>query len=445
MEVFIKVVQLILSLSLLVFVHELGHYLSARMFGIRVEKFYLFFDAGGFSLLKFKIGETTFGIGWVPFGGYCKISGMIDESMDTESMKQPPKPYEFRSKPAWQRLIVMVSGVVMNLITACVIFICMSWHWGDTYIDNEDLRWGWQFNELAQEIGFENGDRIVSLDGVPVVGDINAIPADMVIGQVGKVAIERAGERVTVTIAPEYISQMLNSADLMTPRIPFVIGLVAPGEGAERAGMAVGDSLVAFNGVPMIFFDEYKEALAASKGQTVEIVAVRDSAGVKVSRRFDVAVSTEGLLGVGLMPWQSYFPIQRVDYNLWQAIPAGFRRTGNEIAGYWQQLKLIVSPKTEAYKQVGSLIAIGNFFPGEWDWFRFWSMTGFLSIILAIMNILPIPALDGGHVMFLLWEVVTRRKPSDKVLYAAQVVGMFLLLALLILAFGNDIHRFFIK
>jgi regulator of sigma E protease len=209
--------------------------------------------------------------------------------------------------------------------------------------------------------------------------------------------------------------------------------------------MAVGDSLIAFNGVPMSFFDEYREALAAARGQTVEITAVRDSVGVKGERKFNVAISEEGLLGVGVVSATEYLTIHTVDYNLWQAIPAGFRRTGREIAGYWQQLKLIFTPKTEAYKQVGSLIAIGNFFPGEWDWFRFWNMTGFLSIILAVMNILPIPALDGGHVAFLLWEVVTRRKPSDKVLEGAQVVGMLLLLALLVLAFGNDIYRFFLK
>jgi regulator of sigma E protease len=445
MEVFIKVIQLILSLSLLVFVHELGHYLSARMFGIRVEKFYLFFDAGGFSIFKFKVGETTFGIGWVPFGGYCKISGMIDESMDTEAMKQPPKPYEFRSKPAWQRLIVMVSGVVMNVVLACIIFIGISWRWGDAYIDNEDIRWGWQFNELAQDIGFRNGDRIVNFDGVPVTGNINKIHANMIVGQVETVTVERDGERVDVTIAPEYISEMLNSADLMMPRGPFVVGQLAPGEGAEKAGMAVGDSLVAFNGVPMRFFDEYKKALAVSKGQTVEITAIRDSAGMKVPRTFGVKVSDEGLLGVGVVSVAEYLTVHTVDYNLWQAIPAGFRRTGSEIAGYWQQFKLVFTPKTEAYKQVGSLIAIGSFFPGEWDWFRFWNMTGFLSIILAVMNILPIPALDGGHVMFLLWEVVTRRKPSDKVLEAAQMVGMLLLLGLLVLTFGNDIYRVFIK
>ncbi|MDR0908103.1 MAG: RIP metalloprotease RseP [Rikenellaceae bacterium] len=445
MEVFIKVVQLILSLSLLVFVHELGHYLAARMFGIRVEKFYLFFDAGGFSLLKFKVGDTTFGLGWVPFGGYCKIAGMIDESMDTEAMAQPPQPYEFRSKPAWQRLIVIVSGVVMNVVAACVIFIGMSWHWGDTYIDNEDVRWGWQFNELAKEIGFRDGDRFVSFDGEPVTGNINKIPADMVIGQVETVTVERAGEMVDVAIPAEYISEMLNSADLMIPRVPFVIGAVAEGGSAERSGMAAGDSLVAFNGVPMSFFDEYREALAAAKGQTVEITAVRDSAGVKGERTFNVTISEEGLLGVGVVSATEYLTIHTVDYNLWQAIPAGFRRTGREIAGYWQQLKLVVSPKTEAYKQVGSLIAIGNFFPSEWDWFRFWNLTGFLSIILAIMNILPIPVLDGGYVVFLLWEVVTGRKPSDRVMQVALNVGMLMLVALLVLAFGNDIYRFFIK
>ncbi len=446
MEVLIKILQLILSLSLLIFVHELGHYFTARMFGIRVEKFYLFFDAGGFSLFKFKIGETTFGMGWVPFGGYCKISGMIDESMDTEAMKQPPQPWEFRSKPAWQRLIVMVGGVVMNVITAFIIFTCMSWHWGDTYIDNRDLTWGYSYNELAHKIGFEDGDKIVKFDGAAVEGSISKVYSDMVINQVKTVTVDRAGQMVDISIPAEYTPQMLNNADFMLPRLPFVVGEVAKEGGAVQAGIQAGDSLVTFNGVPMEFFDQYQKALAEVKGGQADITVMRDSSGVKVPRTFNVMVSEDGKIGVIIFNMlDRYFEVQTLDYTFWQSIPAGFRKTGTEIGGYWNQLKLIFQPKTKAYQSLGSFISIGNIFPGQWDWYSFWRVTGFLSIILAVMNILPIPALDGGHVLFLLWEVITRRKPSDKFMEWMQIVGLVLLFALMIFAFGNDIYRFFIK
>ncbi len=441
MEIAIKVLQLILALSLLVFVHELGHYFTARMFGIRVEKFYLFFDAWGFSFFKFKIGDTTFGLGWVPFGGYCKISGMIDESMDTEAMKQPAQPYEFRSKPAWQRLIVMVGGVVMNVITAIVIYIGMSWHWGDSYIDNGDLKWGYSFNELAHQIGFEEGDRIVSFDGEPVEGNYGSVFADMVIGQVKSVGVLRNGAPAIVAIPEGKTAQMLDSPDFMIPRVPFVVASVPAG---STTGLAAGDSLVAFNGAPMRFRHEYEKALSeAGGGAEVELTVMRDSAGVRVPRNLRTTLTPEGLIGFNAVV--DYPPIRTRDYTFAEAIPAGFRRAGAQISSYWDQLKLLVNPKTEAYKGVGSLITIGSIFPGTWDWFRFWSVTAFLSIILAVMNILPIPALDGGHVVFLLWEVVTRRRPSDKVLEWAQMVGMLLLLGLMVLAFWNDIYRFFIK
>ncbi len=392
MEILIKALQLILSLSILVFVHELGHYFTARMFGIRVEKFYLFFDAGGFSLFKFKIGETTFGMGWIPFGGYCKISGMIDESMDTEAMKQPPQPWEFRSKPAWQRLIVMVGGVIMNIITACVIYIGMSWHWGDSYIDNADVKWGWSFNELAHEIGFEDGDRVVSFDGVPVEGSFQKVYPDMVTGGIETVEVLRGGAPVSIPIPEDRIGKMLDSPDFMAPRTPFVVGNVPAGSNAEKAGLAVGDSLVAFNGEPMGFFDQYRRALADAAGTVVEVTVMRDSSGVRVPRILSAQVSPEGQFGVGIKGLAAFLPIKTIHYNFWQGFGAGFRKTGAEISGYWNQLKMMVKPKTGAYKQVGSLLTIGSIFPGQWDWYSFWRVTAFLSIILAIMNILPIPA-----------------------------------------------------
>jgi regulator of sigma E protease len=442
MEVAIKVLQLILALSLLVFVHELGHYFTARMFRIRVEKFYLFFDAWGFSFFKFKIGETVFGLGWVPFGGYCKISGMIDESMDTEAMKQPPQPWEFRTKPAWQRLIVMVGGVFMNLVTAIVIYIGMSWHWGDNYIANQDLRWGYSFNELGHEIGFRDGDRVVSFDGEPVEGNYLGVFVDMVIGQVRQVGVLRDGAPVTVTIPEGRTAQMLDSPDFMLPRMPFVVAGI-PAE--TTTPLAVGDSLVAFNGVPVTFRDQIEGALLESAGREVPVTVMRDSSGVRVPRVLSVPISAEDKFGVNVKSGSGdWFRISTRTYTFAEAVPAGFRKAGREIGSYWQQLKLLVNPKTEAYKGLGSLITIGSIFPGTWDWFRFWSVTALLSIILAVMNILPIPALDGGHTLFLLWEVITRRRPSDKFLERATMVGMILLIALMVLAFGNDIYRFFI-
>lgn len=445
MEILFKVLQFILSLSLLIFIHELGHFLSARMFGIRVEKFYLFFDAGGFSLFKFKRGDTTYGMGWIPLGGYVKISGMVDESLDTEALKQPAQPWEFRSKPAWQRLIVMVAGVVMNVLAAIVIYTGMSWHWGDRYIDNSDLRWGYTFNELGHRIGFEDGDRIVALDGKAAEGDFQTIYPDMVIDRIETVTVERNGARVDIPIPVEFVSEMINSADFMIPRVPSVVMKMIPDGGAALGGMMPGDSLVAFDGRPMIFTDQFQKALAASKGRDAVITVARDSAGVRVLRDLTIRISDEGLLGVNFATILGFAPVQTLHYNLLQAVPAGFHRAGTQIASYWNNLKLIFTPKTKAYQSVGSIISIGNIFHGYWDWQSFWAVTAFLSIVLAVMNILPIPALDGGHVLFLLWEVVTRRKPSDKFLEWAQIVGLVLLFALIAFAFGNDIYRFFIK
>jgi regulator of sigma E protease len=447
METVIKVLQLIMSLSLLIFLHELGHYFTARMFGIRVEKFYLFFDVGKFSIFKFKIGETTFGLGWLPFGGYCKIAGMIDESLDTKALKQPAQPWEFRSKPAWQRLIVMVGGVAMNLIAAIVIYIGISWHWGEQWIDNSDLKWGLSFNELAEEIGFRDGDRLVSFDGKPVgEGQIEQIYVNMIIGQVKNVEVMRDGAAVTVSLPEESTAKMLESRNFMTARMPFVIAAI-PAE--TTTPLAVGDSLVAFNGESMSFVDQFKSAMAAVAGEMADVDATvtvaRDSAGVRVLRTLPVSVQPGGLLGVGIQNELSYFPVRTRDYTFAEAIPDGFRRAGDQISSYWQQLKMLVNPKTEAYKGVGSFISIGSMFPGWWNWLVFWRITAFLSVILAVMNILPIPALDGGHVAFLVWELVTRRKPSDKFLERAQVIGMLLLLLLIGLTFWNDIYRFFIK
>lgn len=443
MEILIKVVQFVASLSLLILIHEFGHFLFARIFKIRVEKFYLFFDPW-FSLFKFKKGDTEYGIGWLPLGGYCKISGMIDESMDREQMASEPKPYEFRSKPAWQRLLVMIGGVTMNVILACMIYIGMSYAWGDAYVSNDDLKWGYSYNELAHEIGFEDGDRILAVDGDPV-DDISKIYPKIVIEQASCVTVLRADDTLRLDIPSEYTSRMLESADFMTPQVPFVVAQVLDDGPAAGSGLQAGDTLIACNGIPMKFVMPWRSALAENRGRSVDVTVSRDSAGVAVVRNLKVDVSDQGVIGVGLAGLGTVIPVRTRDYTFWQSIPAGFRRTGSELSGYWKQVKLIFNPSTKAYKSLGGFLAIGSIFPDHWSWERFWSLTALLSIVLAVMNLLPIPGLDGGHVLFLLWEVVSGRKPSDKFLEYAQMVGMALLLLLLLYANGNDIYRFFIK
>lgn len=441
MDVAIKILQFIASFSLLVFVHELGHFIFAKMFGMRVDKFYLFFNPW-FSLVKFRIGETEFGIGWVPFGGYCKIAGMIDESMDTESLSKPPQPYEFRAKPAWQRLLVMLGGVLMNVLLAICIYIGMSHHYGEKYFANNDVVYGWSFSELGHEMGFRNGDKIISVDGKSYT-KAEDIVKKIALSDGASVEVMRDGQAATVEISPEFTARKLKVADLMEPRMPFVVdSLVASGP-AATAGMIPGDSLIAANGVPMGFFDQYSDYLHEAMGRTIEVTFVRDSAGVEITRTLPVTVSNEGKLGVIVKPM--VIPVTEVSYTWFESIPAGLKKTSSEISSYLGQVKLIFTPKTEAYKNLGGPIMIGSIFPGEWVWERFWSITAFISIVLAVMNILPIPALDGGHVLFLLYEVITGRKPSDKFMEYAQIIGMILIFALMIYATGNDIYRFFIK
>lgn len=442
MEITIKILQFFASLSLLVLVHELGHFFAARMFGVRVDKFYIFFNPW-FSLVKFKIGQTEFGIGWIPFGGYCKIAGMIDESMDTEQMKLPARPDEFRSKPAWQRLIIMTGGVIMNLVLALVIFIGMSYAYGERYVANDELRYGYVFNDAGHEAGFRDGDRILSVGGKHIENYL--LVQRTIVFDNAPVEVLRGDERIMVTVPQGLIARILDSPDFMEARIPFVVGKVVAETGAALAGIQPMDSLVAVNGRELFFHDEYQKAFAELKGQTADITVARDSAGVTVFRTLPVAISEQGTIGVKPFGPAAFMPVQTKYYSLLESIPAGFHRTGEQISDYWKQLKLIVSPKTEAYKSLGGFMAIGSFFPSTWDWPHFWSITALLSIILAVMNMLPIPMLDGGHVMFLLWEVVTGRKPSDKFLEHAMTVGMILLFALLLYANGNDIYRFFIK
>ncbi len=443
MDIVIQIAQFVLAFSLLVFVHELGHILFARLFKVRVDRFYIFFDPW-FSLFKFKRGDTTYGLGWIPFGGYCKIAGMIDESMDSEQTKQPPQPYEFRSKPAWQRLLIMLGGVMMNVVLAFAIYIGISTKWGETYIANEDVTYGYVFNDLGHELGFEDGDRILNVAGEEVrVSD--KVFQTIALEQAPYVTIERAGAPLRIDIPEGAVAKLIKSKDFMTLRLPFHVGAAVEKGGAAAAGIVAGDRLVAFNGEPMRFFDQYTERFAAHKGDTVQLGIERDSAGVKQLLTLPVLLSEAGQIGVQLQPIEELLTVSTYTFNFWQAIPQAVKLTGEQLASVGNQIKMLVSPETEAYKSLGGLISIGSVFPTQWNWHLFWSITAFFSVMLALMNVLPIPALDGGHVLFLLVEVITRRKPSDKFIERAQLVGLILVFSLLLYANGNDIYRLFIK
>lgn len=435
MEIFIKVIQFFLCFTLLVGIHELGHFLMARVFKIRVEKFYIFFDPW-FSLFKFRRGHTEYGVGWLPMGGYVKIAGMIDESMDKEQLERPVQEWEFRAKPAWKRFLVMIAGVVMNVLLAIVIYCGICYTWGDTYFSNEDARWGYAFNDAGHRLGFEDGDRFVSVDGEPVDDPVAMLNA-LLINENGRtVVVERSGREVALDLSLEALIAMRQEKgyeNLFRLREPFLVDSVV-----TAAGLQKGDEIVGLNEYRDLEFFDYKALLQIHAGQEVDLQVLRGADTVALT----LPVSDEGLLGV--VAANPYTPRTRY-YTFWQAIPAGFRKAGQVLSSYWEQLKLIVQPKTELYKEVGGFLSIGSIFPGTWNWHDFWLKTAFLSIILAVMNIIPIPGLDGGHALFTLWEMITGRKVSDKVLEAAQYVGLILILALLLYVNGNDVYRFFLK
>ncbi len=439
MEIFIKIVQFFMSLSLLVAIHEFGHFIMARIFKIRVEKFYIFFDPW-FSLFKWKRGDTEYGIGWLPLGGYVKIAGMIDESMDKEQMQAPPKPDEFRSKPAWQRFLVMIAGVTMNLILAFLIYTGICYTHGQSYMAAEDARWGYAFNDAAKDMGFRDGDKVVEIDGQPIE-DVNDIRAMLLLTEGDRhVTIERDGRSEQFTIPFDKLLEMRRQKsymDLYMLRLPFIVDSVAS-PSAAAAGLQAGDEVVACNGTANVDVPAITDILARSKGDTVTFDVKRGD------ERLTMQVPVDGNGKVGVLLGNPY-QLRTRHYTFLQSFPAGARLAGETIADYWQQLKLIFQPKTKMYEELGGFIAIGNIFPAEWDWLRFWNMTAFLSIMLAVLNILPIPALDGGHALFTLWEMLTGRKPSDKFLEVMQYIGFFLLLALVIYANGNDIYRLFGK
>ncbi len=439
MVILIKVAQLLLSLSILVIFHEFGHFLAARLFKTRVEKFYLFFDPW-FSLFKFKKGDTEYGIGWLPLGGYVKISGMIDESMDKEAMKLPAQPYEFRAKPSWQRLIIMLGGVTVNVILAIGIYVVMLSWWGEQYLPNSEVKYGITVDTLGQKIGLRNGDKILTLDNKPVE-DFFRIPATIILENVQTIQVERDGQPVEVTIPRAIISDIVKhkSPEIISVRIPFEAADFAPGSNAKSAGMKVGDKIIGINGLSTLYFDEFKAAVQKHKNEKVDVKVLRNSDTVSLA----VQVSDRGLIGVAPKSPLGYFTFKEYHYNILQAIPAGTVKAYEKTADYLKSLKLLFNPEVKAYESVGGFITIGSIFPSVWDWESFWGLTAFLSLMLAVLNILPIPALDGGHVMFLMYEIITGRKPSDKFMEYAQITGMVLLFALLIFANGNDIVKLF--
>ncbi len=440
MTILIKVLQFVFSLSILVIIHELGHFIMAKYFKTRVEKFYLFFDPW-FSLFKFKKGETEYGIGWLPLGGYVKISGMIDESMDKEQLKQPPQPYEFRSKTSWQRLVIMTGGVLFNFILAMLIFVLVLFTWGETYLPTANVKYGIVTDSVGYGIGLRNGDKILSIDSKPVENFMQ-ITSEIVLNDRKTIQVDRSGEIINIEIPKEYIPQMLKGKGHISYRTPFQpmkIKSFARKSPAENAGILQGDEITGIDSLALSYSDEFQTYLRTHIAKPVRLNILRGGKTENVT----VAPDEDGLLGIYYTgrSLDQVFEMKTIEYGFFESIPAGIAKGFRTIADYLKQFKLLFSKDTKAYESLGGFITIGNIFPGVWDWQSFWDLTAFLSIILAVMNILPIPALDGGHVMFLLYEVVTGRKPSDKFLEYAQIAGMVILFSLLILANGNDILR----
>jgi regulator of sigma E protease len=442
MEIVIKLSQFLLSLSLLIILHELGHFIPAKLFKTRVEKFYLFFDVK-YSLLKKKIGETEYGIGWLPLGGYVKISGMIDESMDKEQMALPAQPWEFRSKPAWQRLIIMLGGVTVNFILAFIIYIGMAYAYGDSYIANADMKDGLLIeNQAMINAGFKSGDKIIAVDGAKIVRFDKEISSKVILAK--EVTIDRNGVEQTIKMPNDFVDQLskFEKAPLINIRIPFAITEVTA-ESLNKE-LKAKDIIVSLNGQKTKYLDEVKSVLEKNKNKTIPAVVLRDQKEVPVN----IIVSSAGKMGVSIgalgletLEKLGYYKVTHQKYSFFESIPFGIEKGKDQLVGYGKQLKMIFNPETKAYKQVGGFKAIFDIFPSSWSWEVFWSITAILSIMLGVMNLLPIPALDGGHVMFLLFEIVSGKKPSDKFLENAQMVGFVLLISLLLFANGNDIYK----
>ncbi len=442
MEIVIKLSQFLLSLSLLIILHELGHFIPAKLFKTRVEKFYLFFDVK-YSLFKKKIGETEYGIGWLPLGGYVKISGMIDESMDKEQMALPPQPWEFRSKKTWQRLIIMLGGVTVNFILAFIIYIGMAFIYGDTYLNNSELKDGIAVtNSVGEDLGFKTGDKIISVDGEKVT-KFHEIPGKILFSKV--VVLERNGVEQTINLPVDMIDKVLNGEKrpFIDMRQPLVIGEVLK-TSANFKVFLPKDMIKSVNGISTKYFDQVTEVIKTKNNQILDVIVVRNEKEVAlkatVNKDGKFGVSVAGL-GMESLEKLGLYKFSKQEYGFFESFPVGIEKGTNQVLGYFKQLKAIFSPKTGAYKGVGGFAAIYNIFPSTWSWEVFWTITALLSIMLGVMNLLPIPALDGGHVMFLLYEMISGKKPSDKFLENAQMVGFVLLISLLLFANGNDIYK----
>ena len=491
MTILIKVLQFFLSLSILIFVHELGHFLAAKAFKTRVEKFYLFFD-WGFSLFRCKkvngkwrfkffsknvpekytvteykdaagkkqknydpidlstlpeddwrrSDETEYGIGWFPLGGYNKIAGMIDESMDKAAMQKPAEKWEFRSKPAWQRFIIMVAGVFMNVVLAVAIYIGLLAKEGEQYLPTAEVnKYGISVDSLGYELGFRDGDKILAIDG-EYVENFGQIPMQIILDKAKTVEVERDGRDTVINLPEDAVTKLLGSQDanFISYRTPFVVADVMDNSAAQAGGLKSGDVIIGINEIQTPYYQDFVKNIKQFRNQDIDVIVLRDADTLALAMH----LPDEGVIGAYCQTYLTdYFELETKEYTFFQAIPAGFSKTFTELSDYWKQVKLIFTPKTKAYESVGGFISIGKIFPEQWIWSIFWRMTAFLSIALAVMNILPIPALDGGHILFLLFEIITRRKPSDKFMEVAETVGLIIVLGLVILANGNDIIRLF--
>lgn len=426
----LKILQVVLALSILIIIHEAGHFTFAKLFGIRVEKFYLFFDIGGRALLKFRIGETEYGIGWLPLGGYCKIAGMVDESMDLESLRKEPQSWEFRTKPAWQRLLVMAGGVLYNFIFAIIVYCSIMGIWGESYIANEGN--AIYAGDLAVEMGFRTGDYILKFDDY-VPEKFGMLQADLARRDVHVATVLRGTDTLDLVLDRSMTADILNTPLMFDLAVPFVVDSLARDGANADAGLIRGDRILAFDGNCFEFLQDSRPILKDLAGKETDATVLRGADTLLVPLQVD----STGRIGVYMAPPA----IKTCRYGFFESIPAGLKLTGETISGYLRDLKLLARPSTGAYKSVGSFIAIGQVFPSAWDWYQFCYLLALLSIMLGVMNLIPIPGLDGGHILFTIYEMISGRKPSEKFLIAAQMVGMALLLALMVLAFGNDIGR----
>lgn len=442
MTVIIMIAQLILGLSILVFLHELGHFLTARAFGIRVEKFYIFFDAWGKKLFSFQWGDTEYGIGWLPLGGYVKIAGMVDESLDTKQLATEPEDCEFRSKPAWQRLIVMLGGVTVNAILGVIIFSGMLMYWGEKYIPNDALKHGIAASDIAEEIGLRDGDKLVAINGNKIERFDEIISSEVLLGNDVVIQVSRNGELTDIAVPANFTSRLLEADKslFVQPRMQFTVGEVSKGMPAAEAGLLEGDQIYAVNGMGIAYFDQLQASLLANKAKPVQLGVIRGSDSLVLQ----ATVTDAGT--IGFFPQLEELPLGYKQFSFAESVPAGATMAWKVISDNVKGFGKIFSGDIPVQKSLGGPIAIAKkMYGGEWDWYRFWMTTGLLSMILAFMNLLPIPALDGGHVVFLLIEMVIRRPLPEKVLLVAQYAGMVILISLMVFAFGNDIWQHILK